>query len=1653
MALTLQDFNKKDANMQQLRMDAFQPPKKPSPAANAETINTIASFGAALDPDGQIDEVYKSITNQLSYSTASSTLEQVVSKFQEHDSKAGLEMIRQIMIDPEVSDEQKTLILENYQQGKAQRSLAHEVGIAYSMEEDEGENGEQEDIRVKLAETYNDANQYNAWTQKTINALNSQTNPNWVTNVKSMVVSFIPFADAADQTFFENALTGLDDAGGVGNGVQTMLLLGEGRDRLRRTLINVPVEQRREVIQGMINVIRSTSGNLANDVTTLRAIENLERMVVPGAYGDNEKFWDNAFSVLDDTILLAPLSRIGRGVGDAIRGIGGAAEDLGRTARGLENVDEAGQAAARAARSEEILQIEYKPSAPDWTRDVDNIVDSLPIEPTSGDITQLRSAINDQMNNANFDIDAVVNNIRITDNLNHSQILDLRQQLGQIRDKRRAYNNAPVPPAQVTIDDVRARHVSSNVQPTSLAMVAKDTNISKARAAHKIVVQDETGQAARTLYGTTRENALAHDFLPEIGRDGRVANKVEYADVTPNDELIDRVLRSRSTSWADAAEEAAATKKVIESWRNVTGLKNRSAMSSVSSLKPGFDVQEGGVRINQVYGPENGGFSNAYTALDVVRAALNKYGVADSEITVLARQTDGEYAPVIAGTDLSNGDFLIQVNYDYRVSPKDVQFSGYDVSPFWGFMPGSRAFAKEGGLFQHIIPKSANIDPRAYVPGITAADKAAGLQKQFQRRAKDMQKAWDKLSKEQQLKVDSYIREANEYEIAFSASKIKGRGITDEGVEVLSIWKEMQDTLYVLENADLARTLRERGYELFEHRASDTRLIGTRVGRSNERVTGLTKVYDPAQDAMVAITRRELDELYEQGGGIMQLRQPIAFGADDIDLIINRNSPTSGFSRMIRDEDRILTYRNGYYHTRYTDPFYITKTDPKTGRTTTIGRAESSKDARIEMARLNETKDGFEYGYKADKNLEAFDNHLDVAINTGRTAQRVRGKRLERVGGASDKTLSSAGMESPIDSLTRAVASIAHRTSFRDVIDAEKRRWMSQFKHLAKEHRFPASIDDINDGPGSNQALHAFHHIDSIESGYVNSLDNYSKAFFMKMADVEKPNGWGWVDKLAVGAARVSPSMAGRLIAFKLMLASNPARQVLVQAAPALVVVSSLNPTGWARTLKRAGILGAWHAGVDLSVTNKIAKYGMKTDEMKDMLEAYTLSGMDAAVNAHVFMRDQMGRMADLTIAQKAGAVAMKPLDIAQKIGFDLGEQSLMSLIWLSEWDRMTRSLKRTKLTPNERDELGAKVRALTGDMNKGGDMPYNSNSLSVVMQFMQTPHKIAAGLIAGHRGLTTGERIKLASGYTIAFGMPVLPFITDYIDNIIPADKPEVRDALKGGAANILLNRMLTSLSGQETNVDFSGSIQPFTLEPMIEFVGGAMENNIMDILNDTAAVGLFVDNGRVHNFLKSSLAWLVPGEQLGVDESKQATQTFLQMFSGVSNYLKAEMIMKTGRIATSSGQTVDEDVSYMEALMKSAGFQTLDEVYYWAGNKAKWEIDGGIDSDIESLVDDYFLKLTREGEDVNSLEQYANILRAASETFTNSPAHLEKVKDYYTFKLRQNPDVLFQQLVNSGLYSQEDAIKIINNSRLSPSELDAALELFRIVGDSYGS
>lgn len=1675
MAYSLSAFNTPtDTEAQNTDLRSFQPERQPSPSATPDTINLIAGYGAALSPDGNVDGAYISISNELMNGSSSFTLNQIINDWDQRNMEGYYEGLRSILLDPTLTDEDKKSIIEGFSDHQFNNSLFKRVAQSAIISPSEGETGESMYIRELLIDTLDESDAYTAWAQQQINAINSELSTGWTSGVNSFVNMLIPFSEGADQAYLEQVLSTMvdEDIGGLGNGVQALLLLGEGRERLRNIIQSAPLDKRREITSALLDIVRSTRGSIivgdGND--PLRGMIILESMLNPAAYGDTERWMDNIFSVLDDTILLAPFARGAKGVSRAIGGLvsrGGNAEQAASTLRrGTLAETEIAARSAEGPVADVPLQIEWKPAVGrSYANDVDDVIDSLPIEAPSAEITELRRTINESIYSPNgMNIDEIIESSPIFDRMSVEQINQTRGQLGTIQQTRRIELEGMTPVTPARPADIVPSTVKGTASPTSIQRIYGNTNPSLYRNAVRTIEANEGDRAASIIAGTTRQNALADAYLPEISvGTGRVKAKPEMPENFMGDSsILHKYYEAKSDIQYKDAEKFEARQKVIGDFRNAQGLVTRAAMST-------FEDIDSGVKLSIKYGPSDSGYKNAYNGIDVVKQALAKYGVREDDLTVLSRQANGEYGPPVAGTNFNNGDFLIQVDYDYRFQAKDINYQPFDNAPLLSKFDISppREVGGEGGIVQHVIPKGSVIDSGVFAAGTSYTDKAAGMQRNLFQYQKNMDRAWKKLNKPQRDIVNQYIRRANDEEWVFEIAKLRGAGMNDDAVEFMTNWKTAQDTLYLMENVDLNVTLRGQNYQYFVDR-NNTKLLGKPVGRSVFDSNNTTKFYVPDEGGIARqLSRQEVDELYDKGGTLVELRSHVEMDGDVITHLVSKNTPDGGYLRAIRDDDVTLNYRHGYYHRRYTDPYYITVTNKTTGKTTTIARSGNLADAKAEVNRLTDaaSDSNLEYNWKHDRNKslqDNFDDEFDVAVSSGRTSQRMRGEKLRRVG--TDKSISDVSMESPLESLQRSVASLSTRIHTRELIESNKRRFLKEFGHLLpggkRTGKFPTEVNQIDGtkakrfGEAAN-ARNTWRYINGLEAGYSNMIDDFSKGFFNKLADTTSgARGFGWINKLAKSGAEVSPSRLARATAFGLGLAGNPLRQLVLQTAPLLSILPSTNPLGIPRVMQQLSFLRATNFGVDGVVARKIGKWqGVNAEDARLLLRDYERSGIHAAVDAHSYRQNTMFELADKNIGAKIINMAGKPLEFSRKIGFDTAEQTAMEAVWLSERDRMIRRVGRKDLSPAELDTVTARARAMLGDMNKGGDLPYNANSLSVMFQFMQNVHKLTANMIFGHRGFSRGDRWKMLAGGMLVFGFPVGALIDKVVDEL-DVNNTELRETLKGGLLNLALNSFLSSVSGEDVRVDFSDSLNPYTLDPMIDLIGGMLSGNLQEVITSAPGVSLISEGGRISEFAKSLARPFVPNDYQSIDEFQQIGLSFLQMFSGISNAMKAMYILEHGKIVTNSGQVVDNEVNYIEAMWKAAGFQTVDEVYYWAGSQARWEASSGMQEDIEKVVDEIFRQLTRQGADISTINSQLEVAAEAGRIFNNNPAIMQRVGEYVTFKLRQNPEYLAQWVYqNIGLIPEDQLRRVMNEGGLSGEERAKIEELINITRGSYGN
>lgn len=1714
---SLADFNN---TAPQKLTDFISSSRNAGSGVNSSTVTNVASHAAVLGNEQDVLKNYTLVSSELSMDGSTSTLDELLAKNQTIDKQLAYEEMQRILRDPNMDKEMKARFMDGYINMTTDQTDSRSLSVlvaqnASQLPQSEDENDETVETSMYnvLADGLDEVDSYKGWVQSQINLSSNLKDRDFFNVTVDFLETMVPFLEPAATAKVQAAREQ-----GVGGVVEAMTLLGQSKDAIRKSIANMPVDQRRDVAQKLIDIVKNGGGSWTLRRNELNMINQLNQFLVSDSYSDLDQVTDNIFSLMDVVLPVAgwgaKVLRAGKTAkitaanmkrAEAVAEEASVAaveetvaalprSDLDNIIDGSKGFDKAtsdeignarntiGYGLADGKSIDEIIASDpvFKKFTPEELEELKSMIVNRTVTPASDDTV---SAMKDMI------ADRIINSLEQLDEVSYDKIASLREEIGKVVTRGAVAN-----PKKLTADVmsktkaylrsqqleamskekvkglVKELHEQSNVSRlsvrtgvdhTSLSQTLKDANAGKARATNAMMEADPSDKAARALYGTSRADAIANDRLPEVASvDGSVRNKVRMteSDPSPNQAVIDNALKSGRTD-LDQAEKTQQRTQVKDAFKEVVGLTPRAEMSTVADTPSGasFDM---------VYGPTDGGFRNAQQALNQVLIGLRKYGVKGDEVELLAKDSSGKYVP-IKGVPSEDGNYLVRVKYNYEFTPTDVvDYSLLGNKKYKMFESRTNLTdGTAGSVLEHIIPASSIINRVIFNSASVAADRFSWITKNLVNLASVYSKKYKKLSPRQKALVDEYRIEANAKGIAFTTANLKARGFDDAAIDTMRSWKETTDTMYHLENVDVNKTLRSRGWERFTDQINDTDLIAR--PKSN-RFGDSVKAYDPGSNTVRVVERKELEELYANNGTIGELKEPLQMNDELADYIIVPNNET-GYLRRIRDDDRTLNYRDGYYPVKYTDPIFIEKQFRKKDGSVynkAIATAGSHADAKALIERLKSTDAEGVYNPRYDykRGTQNFDDaDWSVAVSGGRSAQRVRGKRLGDANSITD--LNHANVESPEESLIHSIRSLASRTAFRDWIETTKSRWMANYGDMVAEQKgqimWPSDVRLIGAGSISHDlsklqdAKTTWRYVRAMEAGYVNLVDDLTKVFFQNVSDtVGSKKGWGWLEKGASKLSEVSPTAFARKKAFRLLLAANPLRQLPVQAMQALPILMATNPLAIPKITSQMIMLDYLANGGDAASFMKgVAKAatGMDAKSASKLAEDWKASGFEASVEANSLIRDQLSSLVDRTFLQKAGSVAGKPIDLMQKVGFNLGEQILMRSVWLSEYDLAIKAGK--KMNAEDLDNLNARVRNLTLNMNKAGELPYNENSLSVAMQFFQAPHKAWAQVALGHTGLSGADRIKLGTSYVLTYGIGG-SFLTDMIMKAVGTTDPETREMIEGGLFNLSLNNALSSLYGETIRTDFSDSLR--LLDPEL-FTGwtSLIDSEVGEVLSSNASMSLVLgQNPRVTNFVKQMMRPFTVSDDKKPEELQLLGVSFLNLFSGTSNFLKAKYASENLKTISSKGKVIDYHVNAVEAFLKASGFNTIDEVNYYASQEEIYRTSQKFKDDIKVVVDEIYSRLAAKGISQEEQGYYLDIMAEAQRAFKNDPVYMKEFSQQIYYKALAGEDSLYRVLRSmSGYMDAQEFENMVMKSPVTDEAKSTLIQAKRMFGVNNGN
>ena len=157
---------------------------------------------------------------------------------------------------------------------------------------------------------------------------------------------------------------------------------------------------------------------------------------------------------------------------------------------------------------------------------------------------------------------------------------------------------------------------------TSPSHIMTSSNSTSPKARHQLAIQDESGEAAKALYGTTREEAIAGDLALRVVGDGlpvphstpSIDELVNVAGA-PDQKVID-FTGSGNGLWT-REEGVRASEGVVNDFANAAGIALYSAKSAVGR------IDDESVVIKAVYGKtDDKGFTTIPEAIESTEYAL-----------------------------------------------------------------------------------------------------------------------------------------------------------------------------------------------------------------------------------------------------------------------------------------------------------------------------------------------------------------------------------------------------------------------------------------------------------------------------------------------------------------------------------------------------------------------------------------------------------------------------------------------------------------------------------------------------------------------------------------------------------------------------------------------------------------------------------------------------------------------------------------------------------------------------------------------------------------------------------------------------------------------------------------------------------------------
>lgn len=724
------------------------------------------------------------------------------------------------------------------------------------------------------------------------------------------------------------------------------------------------------------------------------------------------------------------------------------------------------------------------------------------------------------------------------------------------------------------------------------------------------------------------------------------------------------------------------------------------------------------------------------------------------------------------------------------------------------------------------------------------------------------------------VKVADLLQTGEEQAKVFKYSKLEGKYSADE-IKGYYSTRQFNETVYRIKNNDLRTSLDNDGFKSLQVVLDD-------AGENIYRNAGKPLTVEEAQLLDVAfnpVNRQQFDlpgsgasKLYEDGFTVVKLKTRFQNGGNHYDHLVVKESDLSDLPT------NVMPYRVGYNMRINNNPYFVEEAfdvllnGVSTRITKVVGVADSPAKAKQwvdDLSNAGPIDKNRKYSFRLDRNISSTESLLkqEYDLLDGSGPQFWYSKRGKRLQDQSDNLSSVQDPVSTIYKLSENVANVVtHKQMFEGTIVAHQKKYgnitvndkpLWQWSPEMKDYRYI--------GKEISESAHPIVKAANREYEYIESLKEMPTAFDRWWSELLIGLDRSFQNQVAVSNVISKPILALsginplhmlRNSTFSITIPLRPVKQLALQWTTGLQLMG-LDARATLSAFKDSTLvnysLAAWDnpARWDKYVRPVARAYGYDPDEWLEIFTQFRKTGKAYSIDSNVMISEanfgwsrSMPSTALGRLGQAARNIAIAPVTLGKRLGFDLGELGNQSVSWLfarRQWIKNNPG-KAWNGSQQSLDQISTLARNLSIDMTKTNLLPYQRGGLATLTQFMSINHKMGARLLGADPDFPLSWKTtpKFIGGMLVVYGAAGLG-LQDLYEKIkleegleIPE---ELDDVFYGGLSQYMFNKSFDFAFGEEigtTKVAFSDSFSPaagaITFAP--ELISEMFEGNFLEAL-----------------------------------------------------------------------------------------------------------------------------------------------------------------------------------------------------------------------------